>query len=64
MNSAKESSIKIYFTSVYGNFKHITGNRDLDEKKINKIIASVKAGNDHLKYNPILVDSDMRIIDG
>src|SRR3990167_9828888 len=59
-----ESNIKIYFTRDYSIFKNIAGNRLLNENKINKIIYEIKNGLDVLSYCPIIVDEDMRVIDG
>lgn len=59
-----ESSIKIFYTKDHTIFKSITGNRLLNERKINKIIADIKSGLDFLKYYPILVDENMRVVDG
>lgn len=39
----------------YSRFVFKEGNRGLDMKKINNIIAEIEAGNDVLKYNPINV---------
>lgn len=59
-----ESSTKIYFTTEYGRFKFMKGNRDLVESKIKKIIKAIGDGIDVLKYSPIIVNKDMEIIDG
>lgn len=63
----KESSVKVFFSSSYGQFKMIAGNRDLNESKINRIMADIKDGIDVLKYYPIQVrerDGRLEIIDG
>ena len=59
-----EASIKIYFTRDYGMFKSILGNRDLSQRKINRLINDIEAGLDMLRYYPILVDKEMNVIDG
>lgn len=63
----KESSVKVYHSREYGNFKMIDGNRELNETKINKIMKDIEAGIDVLKYYPIQVreiDGRLHIIDG
>lgn len=61
----EESSVKIYFSLKYGDFKFLKGNRDINEKKVNKIIDSIEIdGVDILKYSPIIVDKDLKILDG
>lgn len=62
-----ESSLLINFSNEYALFRMINGNRQLNEKKINKIIAEIKEGNDMLKYYPIQVrenDGRLDILDG
>lgn len=59
-----ESNTKIYFTTDYGRFKFLKGNRDLDERKVNKIKDIIQQGVDVLKYAPIIVNEAMQIIDG
>lgn len=59
-----EASTKIYFTTEYGRFKFMKGNRDLVESKIKKIVKAIEGGIDVLKYSPIIVNKDMEIIDG
>lgn len=59
-----ESSTKINYTSEYGMFHFLRGNRDLNEGKINKIINSVHNGLEFFKYCPILVNEGHYIIDG
>ncbi|MES2395846.1 MAG: ParB N-terminal domain-containing protein [Bacteroidota bacterium] len=60
----KESENKIYRTISYGKFKLIKGNRELSQKKINKIVKSVNNGNNLLQHCPIIVDEGMSIVDG
>lgn len=60
-----ESTVKVYFSRDYGQFKFMRGNRDLSESKIKKIMKSINEdGVDVLKYCPVLVDQDMQILDG
>lgn len=59
-----ESNTKINYTSEYGSFHFLRGNRDLNETKIDKIIKSVNNGLNFFKYCPILVNEEMYIIDG
>ncbi len=59
-----ESNTRIYFTTDYGRFKFLKGNRDLNEGKVNKIKDVIRAGVDVLKYAPIIVNEAMEIIDG
>lgn len=59
-----ESSVKIYFTTEYGRFRFMKGNRDLVESKIKKIVKAIDSGIDVLKYSPIIVNKQMEIIDG
>lgn len=60
-----ESAVKIYFSNRYGDFSWMKGNRDLDKIKIKKIKQAIlEEDTDILKYAPIIVDSNMKIIDG
>lgn len=59
-----ESETKIYFTKDYGRFRFLKGNRDINERKVQKIIESIHEGVDVLRYAPIIVNQDMEIIDG
>lgn len=59
-----ESNTKINYTSDYGQFHFLRGNRDLNEAKVNKIIKSVNDGLNFFKYCPILVNEGFYIIDG
>lgn len=59
-----ESSTKIYYTTEYGIFKFLKGNRDINEAKVSKIKEAIKAGIDVLRYAPIIVNEQMEIIDG
>lgn len=51
----QESSVKVYATNNYSVFRMINGNRDLDDRKIKRIIKEIEAGNDMLQYYPIPV---------
>jgi hypothetical protein len=59
-----DSNTKIHFTSDYGTFRFLKGNRDLNEPKIDRIIKSVNSGLNFFKYCPIMVNEDYFIIDG
>ncbi|HMI62670.1 MAG TPA: hypothetical protein VK518_17255 [Puia sp.] len=63
----KESSVSVYHSREYSNFRMIEGNRELNEIKINKIMKDIEAGIDVLKYYPIQVrevGDRLHIIDG
>jgi hypothetical protein len=63
----KESTVMVYFSTDYGLFKMIAGNRDLNEGKINRIMKDINEGIDVLKYYPIQVKENsgrLEIIDG
>ena len=53
----KESGVKVYFSKEYGAFKHIVGNRDIRQSKINKLLKAIKEGHDYLSRCPILASS-------
>jgi hypothetical protein len=59
-----ESSISIYWSTKYGQFKWLKGNREINEAKVKKLIKDIEAGIDLLKYAPIIVNDNMEIIDG
>lgn len=62
-----ESSVMIHFTNEYARFNMINGNRQLNEKKINRIIDEISSGNDMLRYYPIQVKENnerLDILDG
>lgn len=59
-----EASTKIYFSTNYGQFSWMKGNRDLNELKIKRIVAEISSGNNLLKYAPIIVDQEFNILDG
>ena len=62
-----ESQIKIHFSSDYGRFKFLNGNRELNEVKIKRILRDIADGIDVLQYYPIQVrehNDRLEIIDG
>lgn len=62
-----ESSIKIFYTKEYSRFRMINGNRQLNERKVKKIIEDIEDGTDVLKYCPIIVVEKagvLEIVDG
>lgn len=62
-----ESAVKVYFTRDYGLFKTMEGNRQLNERKINRIKSDIDNGLDVLKYCPVIChekDGRLEIIDG
>lgn len=59
-----ECSTRIFYSTSYGKFKFLKGNRDINETKVAKIIEDIKKGIDILGYSPIIVNSNMEIIDG
>ncbi len=59
------SSRNIYWTTEYGIFGSISGNRDLNEPKIKRIVKCILEDKiDLLPYCPILVTDKLMIIDG
>lgn len=66
MNIMKGKSVgvaySVYTTTDYSIFKRLTGNRDIPESRISKIVDSIqKIGWIH---NPIVVNEEMEVIDG
>lgn len=59
-----ESKDKIHFTTDYGMFRNITGNRELNESKIKRIVKDINNGLNMLSYCPIIVDGEFNVIDG
>lgn len=59
-----ESNRKIYFTTEYGRFKWLKGNREINEAKVKKIMEDIREGINFLSYCPIIVNKHMEIIDG
>lgn len=58
----KEVAYNVYATTDYSIFKRLTGNRDIPESRISKIVDSIqKIGWVH---NPIVVNEKMEVIDG
>ena len=58
----KSVAYNVYTTNNYDLFKRLTGNRDIPESRISKIIDSIqKIGWVH---NPIVVNEEMEVIDG
>lgn len=51
----QESAVKVYESTEYSRFKFLTGNRELNEQKINQIIKDINSGIDVLKYYPLVV---------
>jgi len=49
------SKVKVFQSTDYKLFKLIDGNRAINKKKVDRIIAEIKAGNDVLDESPILV---------
>lgn len=54
----------IYFSKKYSDFSFLTGNRVINEMKIKNIIKDIDAGLNMLRYCPIVVTKDLKIIDG
>jgi hypothetical protein len=62
-----ESNLKVHFSSEYGKFKFIVGNRQLNDGKIKRIIKDIEDGIDVLRYYPIQVvekKERLEILDG
>lgn len=57
-----ESTYPVYVTTDYSIFKRLTGNRDIPETRISKIVNSIKAIG--WVRNPIIVNEKMEVIDG
>lgn len=64
MKHTESSKSTIYFSVNLSDFKFIQGNRDFKESKIKKLVTSYRRGLNMFPYCPIIVDSDMRVIDG
>jgi hypothetical protein len=54
---------EILKTSNYDMFSSFTSNREVDQKHVNQLVQSIQIRN-LLDINPMLVDKEMRIIDG
>lgn len=62
-----DATVAVKFSNEYARFNIINGNRQLNEKKIKKILAEISQGNDMLKYYPIQViekNERLDILDG
>ena len=51
-------------TKLYSKFTFISGNRGVSEAHIDKLVAMITADEDWLIFNPITVDSNLRVLDG
>ena len=51
-------------TKQYTKFSLISGNRDMSDSHIDTLAEKIKTGENFLKYCPIMVDEQMRILDG
>jgi hypothetical protein len=60
----KEAGIKVYFTRDYSIFKKMSGNRDVNDSKVRALVREINNGFDMLRYNPILVNRNMHVLDG
>lgn len=60
----KISNTPIYYSTEYKKFKFLTGNRNLNETKIKRIIKDIDNGLNMLKYCPVVVNKDLVIFDG
>jgi hypothetical protein len=61
------SSVIVYSTTDYSRFRMLNGNRQINTRKVNKIIKEIQSGNDMLRYYPIQVkevDDRLDIFDG
>lgn len=61
------SAVAVFQSDDYKRFILINGNRGLNQKKIDKIIAEITAGNDMLQYYPIqvrVIGDKLQILDG
>ena len=58
----REKSYNVYVTKDYSIFKRLTGNRDIPESRISKIVESIQTIG--WVRNPIIVNEKMEVIDG
>ncbi|HTD95133.1 MAG TPA: hypothetical protein VK644_15010 [Chitinophagaceae bacterium] len=61
------SKVKVYQTSDYKIFLMVDGNRPINKKKVQRIIAEIQSGNDVLDEVPVLVKehkSKLEVMDG
>lgn len=61
-NKEREEAYKVYITKDYSIFKRLTGNRDIPESRISKIVESIQTIG--WVHNPIVVNEKMEVIDG
>lgn len=57
------SKVKVYQSSDYKIFRFVDGNREQNKRKIARIIAEIKNGNDVLDESPILVNESGKYLD-
>jgi len=58
------STQKYLSTNVYKKFKRLTGNRDVNRSHVNALKRSIQQNPEGIKFNPILVNDQMEVIDG
>lgn len=61
------SKVKVFMTEKYELFENVDGNRPLNKKKIQRIIAEIQSGNDILDEVPVLVKevkNRLQVLDG
>ena len=54
----------VYGTTDYEKFSFIKGNRGISESQVNAIVNNIVNDTDLLRYNPILVNRNMGVLDG
>ena len=54
----------VFGTMQYAKFSLIPGNRDISDSHINTLVEKIKNGENFLVYSPIMVDEQMRVLDG
>lgn len=59
----QNSKVKVYQSADYKLFRLVEGNRVLNKKKIEKIVAEIKNGNDILDEAPILVKEAGKVLE-
>ena len=57
-----ETAYEVYVTKNYDIFKRLTGNRDIPESRISKIVESIQTIG--WIHNPIIVNEKMEVVDG
>lgn len=63
----QESEVKVFKTTEYSRFRMISGNRDINEAKVKRIMKEIGSGNDMLRYKPVevkVVQEKLDILDG